>query len=600
MTTYFDRATDDWLKLLGSLPFEPDDWTEAQRAKYDAASVAMRASDHDAGISFRAWTGADRTRMIGDQGAVPVTALPTRSPVYGALSPRHGPRYDEAVRALADLERVAGSVDIAALPPADRDLLNAAGEAVLNLFAEMEDEEPNMTETETRASATPITDRIRAGGPGPQSKAERQEWRAEIDAMRAAGKLYGERAGVEGNALNVPVHGPARKRNPWAARNEGFTSDSDIVARSLDAVEIAESDVMPDSAREMVTRSITSDPTGNVARWALASSDPDYLAAFRAVIRRPMDGYRAWSDPQRMAYLRAESARTAMGLTDTNGGYMVPFTLDPTVILTNSGTANSFRQVARQVVISTDTWNGVASSGVNAEWLAEAAEAADASPTFTQPAIKAEKLAAWVFGSYEVLSDSGFGDQVGMLFADAVSNLEAPAFTTGDGNGKPKGVITAVAAVPGSMVASATDSAFAVADVYKVAESLPARYRRSGNVAWMCSLPILNAMRGMVPGTGQTESLVRDGANGPTVLGMRVLEASDMASDPTVAATDNHVLILGDWSRFVIVNRLGSTVIYEPLVKGSNGRPTGQAGFYLYARVGSGVTDPNGFRLLKS
>jgi len=149
-------------------------------------------------------------------------------------------------------------------------------------------------------------------------------------------------------------------------------------------------------------------------------------------------------------------------------------------------------------------------------------------------------------------------------------------------------------------VATATDSTFVVGDVYALAAALPARYRRSGHVAFMSSLPVLHLMRGMVPGTGQTESLVRDTATGPTILGIPWLEASDMDSDPTVAATDNKILILGDWSRFVIANRLGSTLIYEPLVKGSNGRPTGQAGFYLYARVGSGVTDPNGFRLLKA
>ena len=47
-----------------------------------------------------------------------------------------------------------------------------------------------------------------------------------------------------------------------------------------------------------------------------------------------------------------------------------------------------------------------------------------------------------------------------------------------------------------------------------------------------------------------------------------------------------------------IIDRVGLTRVYEPLVKGANGRPTGEAGWFCYWRVGSDVVNPDAFRLL--
>src|SRR5687767_14309201 len=108
-----------------------------------------------------------------------------------------------------------------------------------------------------------------------------------------------------------------------------------------------------------------------------------------------------------------------MSLTGANGGYLVPFTLDPTIILTNTGMVDPFRQISTVKTIATDDWNGVSSAGVTAEWLAEATEAADASPTFTQPSITVHKASAYLQASFEMSMDSGIGDDVTMLIADA-------------------------------------------------------------------------------------------------------------------------------------------------------------------------------------
>jgi predicted phage gp36 major capsid-like protein len=46
------------------------------------------------------------------------------------------------------------------------------------------------------------------------------------------------------------------------------------------------------------------------------------------------------------------------------------------------------------------------------------------------------------------------------------------------------------------------------------------------------------------------------------------------------------------------VDRIGMSVLYEPLVKGANQRPTGQAGWFAFWRVGADASTTNAFRVL--
>src|SRR5258706_15591412 len=106
-----------------------------------------------------------------------------------------------------------------------------------------------------------------------------------------------------------------------------------------------------------------------------------------------------------MQILLEMAQRAALSLTNANGGYLVPFTLDPTIILTNAGSANPYRQISNVKRTATNTWNGVPSTGMNAAWLAEAGVGADASPTLSNIAITPQKGSAWGFGSFENLED---------------------------------------------------------------------------------------------------------------------------------------------------------------------------------------------------
>jgi HK97 family phage major capsid protein len=274
--------------------------------------------------------------------------------------------------------------------------------------------------------------------------------------------------------------------------------------------------------------------------------------------------------------------------------YLVPFTLDPTIILTNAGTQDPIRSISTVKQIVTDDWNGVTSAGVTAEWTGEGTEAADASPTFTQPTITPKKADAWVVGSYEVLADSGFASELSMLMADAKANLEAAAFATGNtGATIPRGIVAAVAAVTASLVSSATITAFVSGDVYRVANAL--RPRDASKASWIANKTIYNLVR-QFDTSGGSAFWASMGMGVPSLLlGQPQYECSTMGS---VVTTSANILLAGNFERYVIVDRIGFSMMYEPMVKGSNQRPTGQAGWYGFWRVGADTVDPAAFRML--
>lgn len=420
-----------------------------------------------------------------------------------------------------------------------------------------------------------------------------------VEAVRAASLVPGsqERPAGEGPQFMRSRGNPYEELDRVRGANLADRSTvTDLRSRALYAIELAAEQLTEDQ-QERVERLVRTERRGRIAQHLLLTGSDAYMRAFEALLENGGNPALLDDEEEYPAYRLAEAHRRAMSLTDAAGGFLVPFTLDPTIILTNAGSANPFRQVSTIKTITTDTWNGVSSAGVTAGWLAEANEVDDNSPGFAQPSIKPEKASAWVQGSFEVLADSGFGAEVGPLLADAKDRLEATAFATGDGTGKPKGVVTAVSAVPGSVVNSATTDTYAVADVYAVEQALPPRHRITGRPSWMAAKPIINKTR-QFDTAGGSSFWANLGMGQPEqLLGAPIYEASAM--DGTInASQENYALLLGDFRNYYIVDRVGMTMVYEPLVKGSNGRPTGEAGWFAYWRVGADVVNPDAFRLL--
>jgi HK97 family phage major capsid protein len=314
-----------------------------------------------------------------------------------------------------------------------------------------------------------------------------------------------------------------------------------------------------------------------IARQMLSTGSPEYLEAFQNYLNDP-GGY---------------AARAALSLTSANGGYLVPFTLDPSIILTNASSANPYRQIATIKTTTTNNWNGVTSAGMSAEWTAEGTEAADATPTVGNLQITPVKADAYLFGSFEVLSDSDFASQMPELLADAKDRIEETAFAIGTGSTQPNGVIPR--GTSASMLSGTAATGPNAADVYTLQGALPARWRgpRANNV-WLANLNTINKLRNTPKFTGSTQSIIDDSFDVPRMLGKPIYESTSIVG---VFTTGSKVLAYLDARQFYIVDRVGMSIVYDPVVLGTNRRPTGQGAWYSFWRVGSDVSTPNAVRV---
>lgn len=102
------------------------------------------------------------------------------------------------------------------------------------------------------------------------------------------------------------------------------------------------------------------------SKWISVTADPAYSSAFAKIASDPERGFMTWTREEQDAFQRVEEFR-AMSLTTTAGGFLVPFQLDPAIILTSAGSINPLRQISRVVTATGDVWHGVSSAGVTAE-----------------------------------------------------------------------------------------------------------------------------------------------------------------------------------------------------------------------------------------
>lgn len=335
---------------------------------------------------------------------------------------------------------------------------------------------------------------------------------------------------------------------------------------------------------------------GELARRILITGSPAYKRAFgKSLAGRPLN--------------QDESRALALG-AGASGGFSVVYTLDPTIVPTSNFSVNPFRALARIETLSgTNEWKAVTSGAITAAYSPEATQAGDNAPTLAQPDIIVEKAQAFVPYSIELGEDWGaLAQEMANLLQDAKDDLEATKFAVGAGHGstEPKGVITGATAT----TTAGGVGAYAIADVYKVFEALPARFRPRAQ--WAMNLFTVDKTRqfdtaggsgvwDVQPGQrglGPAADAGGEGTNGSAVgrlLGRNVWESTAMAAALT---TGSKIAIVGDWRYFVIVDRIGMNVELLPNLLGANQRPTGQRGLYAYWRNSSDVLSASAFQVL--
>ncbi|MET0306294.1 MAG: phage major capsid protein [Solirubrobacterales bacterium] len=392
-------------------------------------------------------------------------------------------------------------------------------------------------------------------------------------------------------AANDPAHRESSEAAPATPERDTAPGGEDRDA-ALRAVE-ARSDEMESRASDRLADLIDRDKLGTESRYLRAVAEPAYLSAFMKQVSGG-GGAEAMLNRDEQAAMQAVGAamtERALQVGDGKfGGFAVPFTLDPTIMLTSAGAVNPLRELASVATIVGSEWKGISSAGVTAAFAKELTEVGDNTPELAQPTIKPERAHAFVPASIEVTMDwANLQAELQRLFADAKETLEATKFALGDGTDEPAGIVTGATEV----VESAEAGKVGIADWYALQAALPPRFQ--ANAHTLMALAVSNAAYRLVGGGSTEPSLFAEDRS--TFLGKPWAELSTL--DATIA-TGKNVAVYGDIAAgFKIVDRVGLTVEVIPHLFGENNRPIGARGFYAYWRTGSKVVNKAALRTLK-
>lgn len=282
---------------------------------------------------------------------------------------------------------------------------------------------------------------------------------------------------------------------------------------------------------------------------------------------------------------------------DTLGGYVVPVDFQADIIRRIRG-LTAMRPLARISTTSRDKVDIPKMTGgddqyttaVRVTWIAETPTAgtADTNLTFGLESIPVHDVMAETFLSRNVVDDAAVDivTELTTAFAEAAAIDEDNQFLTGDGTGKPKGIIvggTTLETGVGSEV-SLNANLLTAQGILNLIYDIPTQYRK--NAVFILNRAAVLAMRGFVGGDGHylwgSPGLVGQPA---TYDGYPLHEQETM---PTIAA-GNYPILFGDPQGYRIVDRLGMTV--ERYLDGSTAR-INQVLYIMRRRLGGQLTHP--------
>lgn len=263
--------------------------------------------------------------------------------------------------------------------------------------------------------------------------------------------------------------------------------------------------------------------------------------------------------------------------TDSEGGYLVPDEYERTLVEALEE-ENIFRQLAKVIQTSSgDRKIPVVATKGTASWIDEEGAFTESDDSFGQVSIGAYKLGTMIKVSEELLNDSVFDleSYISREFARRIGAKEEEAFFTGDGSGKPLGILAATGgAETGVTTASAT--AVTADELMDLFYSLKSPYRR--NAVWVLNDSTIKAVRKLKDGNGQYLWQPSLTAGTPdTILGRPVKTSAYM---PAIAAGVKTVAF-GDFSYYWIADRQGRSFKRLNELYAA----TGQVGFLASQRV---------------
>ena len=239
---------------------------------------------------------------------------------------------------------------------------------------------------------------------------------------------------------------------------------------------------------------------------------------------------------------------------DSEGGYTVPDEFEKKLVQALEDN-NLFRGLATVIRTSSGTRKiPIAQDNGEASWIDEGEEIPESDTTFSQTMLSAYKLGTMIKISNELLNDSAFdlATYIAQRFGVRMGNAEERAFITGDGVGKPLGLLDDACAQVGVTAAAVDKVTFD--EIFKLYYSLRAPYRKKAQ--FLCNESMVLQLMTLKDNNGNYIWKPGLDIGKPDTLLNRPLRTSSFM--PGLAA-GNKAMTCGDYSYYWIADRQNRT-----------------------------------------
>ena len=353
--------------------------------------------------------------------------------------------------------------------------------------------------------------------------------------------------------------------------------EADVVNLGKEIDRLERQQALDAELNRAVNTPITGKPAAPAGEEKTGRATAEYRKSFWNVMRSKMPS------PEVMNALQVG--------TDSEGGYLVPDEFERTLVEALEE-QNIFRTLAHVIQTSSgDRKIPVVASKGSASWVDEEGAIPESDDSFGQVSIGAYKLGTMIKVSEELLNDSVFDLEayISREFARRIGNKEEEAFFTGDGTGKPLGVLAATGGAEVGVTAAAA-AAFTADEIFDLFYSLKAPYRRSA--VFVMNDASVKALRKLKDNNGQYLWQPSLTAGAPDTLLNRPVYTS--AFMPALAAGAKSILF-GDLSYYWVADRQGRS--FRRL--GELYAPTGQVGFLATQRVDGRLILPEAVKVMQ-
>lgn len=329
----------------------------------------------------------------------------------------------------------------------------------------------------------------------------------------------------------------------------------------------------------------TGRPARDLSGSSVSVDAGEYKSAFCNYLRKGMD-----------AGLEQLQLKALSVGTDANGGYLVTSDMANS-IATIIRESSPMRALASVETISSDSLDLIEDTGeMEADWIGETSEPDETdTPQFGKNSIDTHEMYAQPKATQKLIDDASIDVEqwVAAKVAEKFARIEATAFISGDGSGKPKGILSYTAGTSWGQVEqieSGTSATVTADGLVKLYYALKDEYAK--RATFLMHRTTVQAVRLLKESTTD-QYLWQPGlalGTPDTLLGVPVALAADM---PVPAANSLSVAIADFKRAYLIVDRVGIRILRDPFTA----KPFVK--FYTTKRVGGEVVNSEAIKLMK-